>query len=197
MNKKAIIIILIISIILGIIVTWQFSLSQKIKAQVKPDNNQALAYEVAELYKNNQVLQKQVNESNMQLETLKKSSFDIKAANDTLEENLTHDQIILGSTKVNGPGVKITFQDKILSTQLVDIINAIKNIGVDALSINGQRINLYSSIEEGYFPSPVVIEAIGSSELLYNSLTRPGGIMDQINHGEIKQIDDLILPAVK
>jgi len=197
MNKKGIIIITIVSFILGIIITRQFLLSQKIKANVNSQNNEALAYEVSELFKNNEKLEIEVNKLKTEVENLDASSQNQKVANDTLEENLKNYQIILGSTNVIGDGVRITFDKKITSVQLIDLINALKNIGIDAIAINDQRINLYSSIEEGTFLSPTKVDVIGDKKILKTSLTRSGGIMDQIGYGQVEEVDNLVLGKVK
>lgn len=197
MNKKGILIITIVSFILGIVITRQFMLSQRIKANVSSQNNEALAYEVSELFKNNEKLEVEVNKLKTEVENLDASSQNQKTANETLEENLKNYQIILGSTEVIGDGVRIIFDKKISSVQLIDLINALKNIGVDALAINDQRINLYSSIEEGTFLSPTKIDVIGDKKLLKTSLTRSGGIIDQIGFGQVEEVDKLILGKVK
>ena len=80
--------------------------------------------------------------------------------------------------------------------QLIDLINTLKNIGADAITINEQRINNYSSIAQGVFNPPLVIKVIGDSELLYNSLNRSGGIIDQIGNGSVYIENNLVLPSI-
>ena len=70
---------------------------------------------------------------------------------------------------------------------LVEVVNALKNAGAEAISINGQRITNFTSIycagnvvvvNGEKISSPIEIKAIGSPELLYGSLTIPGGYLE-------------------
>lgn len=196
MSKKGLITIIIIAVILGVFVARQFLLSERIKKEVNNETNQALAYEVSELFESNEKLKEEVQKLKNELDKLQKTYIDSKQVNETLDEKLAHYQIILGLQEVRGPGVRIKFDKKIASVQIIDLVNALKNIGVESISINEKRLIPTSSITKGIFSPPVIIEAIGDKELLYNSLTRSGGIIDQIGYGQVTVVDDIILPSV-
>lgn len=105
----------------------------------------------------------------------------------------------LGLTDVTGSGIIITVQDNtaskfVTSKDLVHdadlraIVSEIKNIGADAISINGQRIvpstaincaGAIVKINEESIGSPFVIKVIGDEYLQYN-LTRPGSYIDKL-----------------
>ena len=195
MNKKGILTIIIVSICLGILVVRQLNLSQKINSEVKPETNQALAYEVSELFKSNQKLKDEVDKLQNEVTKLNQTYLDSKQANEALEEKITNYKIISGVSEIHGQGVKIQFDRKIASTQIVDLINNLKNIGVEAIAMNGQRIIATSSIANGVFSPPVTILAIGDKDLLYNSLNRSGGIMAQIGYGQVTVENDIIIPS--
>lgn len=194
-SKKTILVLITISIILGLIAVRQFILSEKIKKEVSTENNEALAFEVSELFNSNEELGDDADKLSEELNKLQKTYIDSKQANEALDAKNDKYEIILGITEVSGPGVKIEFDKKIASIQIVDLINALKNIGVEAISVNGNRILPDSSISEGIFTPPVTIEAIGDKDLLYNSLTRAGGIIDQIGYGQTTIVDDILLPS--
>ena len=70
---------------------------------------------------------------------------------------------------------------------LVEVVNALKNAGAEAISINGQRITNFTSIycagnvvvvNGEKISSPIEIKAIGSPELLYGSIRIPGGYIE-------------------
>ena len=70
---------------------------------------------------------------------------------------------------------------------LVEVVNALKNAGAEAISINGQRITNSTAIycagnvvkvNGEKISSPIEIKAIGSPELLYGSMTIPGGYIE-------------------
>ena len=121
------------------------------------------------------------------------------------EEEIKLDNILLGLTDVTGDGIVISLKDNntvkrsninpldnielylVHAGDLVEVVNALRNAGAEAISINGQRITNYTSIycagnvvviNGEKISSPVEIKAIGSPELLYGSITIPGGYLE-------------------
>lgn len=193
MNKK-ILFLIIISIILGLLVARQFLLSEKIKKEVNVDTSQTLAYEVSELFNSNEKLKDEIEKLSVEVEALQKTFQNTKEANETLDEKIKKYEIILGKKEIRGQGVRIKFDKKIASIQIIDLVNALKNIGAEAISINGKRLLPTGSIIEGIFSPTVTVEAIGDKEILHSSLTRSGGIIDQIGYGQVTSVDDIIIP---
>ena len=125
------------------------------------------------------------------------------------EEQIRKNNQILGLTDVTGSGVVITLRDNsnvtadslsvldsidyylVHDMDLRTIVNELKNAGAEAISVNEQRIVQTTSITcEGVIVqvngetvgSPFTIKAIGSPELLYGSLTRPGGYIEALKN---------------
>lgn len=119
------------------------------------------------------------------------------------EEEIKKDNTILGLTDVSGKGIVITLKDNnslnnqsefgntelyiIHSTDIVALVNDLKNAGAEAISVNGQRIvgntSIYCAgnvikVNEKKISSPVEIRAIGEPDLLYGSMTMPGGYLE-------------------
>ncbi len=121
------------------------------------------------------------------------------------ENEIKKDNILLGLTDVTGSGIVITLKDNdtvkrsnispldnielylVHAGDLVEVVNALRNAGAEAISINGQRITNFTSIycagnvvviNGEKISSPVEIKAIGSPELLYGSITIPGGYIE-------------------
>ena len=115
---------------------------------------------------------------------------------------------IIGLTEVTGPGIIITVADsdidpnKVLDTSdllvhdsdILKIVNELKNAGAEAISINGQRVILTTSIICGgniiningeRIGSPFEIKAIGSPEALAN-LSRPDGCLSILQQRGVK-----------
>lgn len=108
---------------------------------------------------------------------------------------------VIGYTDVYGEGVSIEYtptQDQYeadIATDLRDIVNELKNAGIEAISINGQRLINTSSIEmvknkieinSVKITSPYVIDVIGNSEMINNGLIRPGGTIENIRSTGVK-----------
>jgi uncharacterized protein YlxW (UPF0749 family) len=121
------------------------------------------------------------------------------------ENEIKKDNILLGLTDVTGSGIIITLKDNntvkkstispldnielylVHAGDLVEVVNALRNAGAEAISINGQRITNFTSIycagnvvvvNGEKISSPIEIKAIGSPELLYGSITIPGGYLE-------------------
>lgn len=121
------------------------------------------------------------------------------------ENEIKQDNVFLGLTDVYGSGIVITLKDNnavnrsslspldnielylVHAGDLVEVVNALRNAGAEAISINGQRITNFTSIycagnvvvvNGEKISSPVEIKAIGSPELLYGSITIPGGYLE-------------------
>ena len=137
----------------------------------------------------------------------------------TLEEQIKKVNILLGLTDAEGPGVTITVADApgsivgtdpsdliVHNTDLLSIVNELKNAGAEAIEINGQRVIGTSAITcEGNVimvngervGSPFTINAIGSPELLAN-INRPMGILETLQLYNIKtsfkKVDSITIP---
>lgn len=144
------------------------------------------------------LLREQKELENKRAEATKNDSNSAK-----LEEELKTANKLLGLTDVTGSGVIITIADNqsttsqtlgvidanyllVHSSDIIQIINELKNAGAEAISVNDERIVLTTSITcDGNvvlvngekIGSPFVIKAIGNPELLSN-LTRPGGFLE-------------------
>jgi len=188
-EKKNLLLIGVIGAILGFFVIQQFYLHQKITETIQPENENNLALEVSEFIKTNQELNQEVSDLEAEHEKLSQSAADAETARGALEENLEKYKIILGDANIYGEGVEILFDSKINSMQLIDLVNAIKNIGADAIQVNEQRISPNTSISSGFFNPPTTIKVIGDKNLLNESLVRPGGILEQIGFGKVEKKD--------
>lgn len=132
------------------------------------------------------------------------------------QERLKELNTYLGLTDVKGKGIIITVQDNtaskfVTSRDLVHdgdiryIVNEIKNIGADAISVNGQRIvpstviscaGAVVQINGESKGAPFVIEAIGNDALFYN-IQRPGSFISRMKEDgiqvDVKQSDNLTI----
>lgn len=194
-NKRTIIFVLI-CICLGFLLTRQFYLNKEVVNISQPEVSNSIAIEVAELIKTNTKLTKQISSLEEQKNKLDQSTVSSQASSDAVDEKLNDYKILLGITDIEGPGVEIIFNDRIDSTQVVDLINAVKNIGAEGIAINNQRFGPKSFIETGLFNPPTIVQVIGNKNLLKESLTRAGGIIEQIGTGKVEEKDNINLKSL-
>jgi len=121
-----------------------------------------------------------------------------------VEQELKTINNLLGLTELTGEGIVVTVADSdkenindenlsskiVHNTDIIELINELKNAGAEAISVNGQRIISTTSVNcvgsvitvnGEKINSPFVISAIGNKESL-NSITRPGsyiGLMEE------------------
>lgn len=205
MNKKS------ISLVLGIMC---FILTFGIAVQIKTVNGTgtAVATTSSENELRDAVLRAKEKYDNLyeDLERME-NQLEIERTNSTqnntelteLESTIKEGNKILGVSEVTGPGIIITVNDnqQILSsnvidpnwyivhdTDLINIVNALKNTGAEAISINNQRIVTTSSIEcDGNIviingekiAAPFEIKAIGLPESLLG-VTRFSGYVEYL-----------------
>ena len=137
-----------------------------------------------------------------------------------MEKELKQLNILLGLTEVKGKGIIITVDDSknqnnqvldankliVHDSDLIEIVNVLKNAGAEAIAINGQRIVNSTAITcDGSVVringekvgTPFTIEAIGSPEGLKGALEMPNSYISQmIDDGvkvEIKKSNSIVI----
>lgn len=139
-----------------------------------------------------------------------------------LTTKLQRYNLLLGNTELIGKGIIITLKDGDSSVlkgsatdyivhdgDLLEVVNALKNCGAEAISINNQRIVSTTAIScVGNVVTingekvgvPYVIKAIGLPSKLYGSITMPGGYISMLERDgvqvDIEQVEkeSIIIP---
>ena len=133
------------------------------------------------------------------------------------EEKVQNNNKLLGNTDVKGDGIVIILADNsgivnsstLVATDvseyvlhyidLIQVVNALKNAGAEAISINGQRIVSTTaivcignviSINGEKVANPFEIKAIGDQEKLYGGITMLGGYVGILEkYGLVKSVE--------
>jgi uncharacterized protein YlxW (UPF0749 family) len=213
--------IAIVCLIVGITFSIQIKSVSK-NALLDPFNRQRLdnmAVAYADEKDRSQSYYTQMMEYKEQLEyyqELEASNSDTSAA---LKNQLEKAELAAGMSEVQGPGVIFTLNDSLTSTldtsnaslihdsDLLTIINELKNAGAEAISINGERLIATSDIrcagtviqvnKHSYAP-PYVISAIGDPQTLETALKMPGGIVANLEiwgiQMDVQKKDNIVIP---
>lgn len=224
MNKKQ------ISLILG---TMCCLLTIGICVQIKTISNTALSFGKTQTenelrdsvsrwqqtYKN---AYEKLEKKEKELATLREETASNSNNSTHLSTTLESYNSLLGYSELKGPGLIITLDDGenlfnsgmvtdyiVHDGDILQVVNALKNAGADAISVNGQRIVSNTSItcignvvkiNNEKVGAPFVISAIGPTSLLYGSLTMPGGYISLMEDAGVKvkieQVDkdSIIIP---
>ncbi len=178
----------------AMIVTNQYLLYRKYGLIKTPSESRLIR--VADLYAENEKLKTEL----AQREGHDRDLASAAQNNDEIRKILEHEknryEVALGATEVEGPGVVAEVNYTLAASQLIDLVDALRVSGAEAIALNGQRIIMSTSVRGLQGQSSYKIEAIGNKDILYDAFVRPGGIFDLIASGTASRQENLILPKV-
>lgn len=178
------IIISITCCVLGVALMSQFYSSKSSKNLLQPEGNDVLAVEIEKIAKTNSAMKISITDLTKKYNDYLTNSNSANNYARYTEEIHTYDAVN-GTSEISGQGVEISIAGSLTTAQLVDLINAIKNIGTDLISMNGKRITLTTHVDSATFSSPYKVYALGNASLLESALVRKGGIIEQIKNKNI------------
>jgi len=186
---KEIIIFVVICVALGYLLSRQLLVAKKTQAIKKGEEEQLIALETARLIKANADLRLEIQELGTTASKYRESFKNRSEAEEEVSKNLERYKIIAGVTRIEGEGVEIRIEGGVSRENMVDLVNALKNIGVEGISINGRRLTIssyFTSNSQGLFlnqvklEKPFLFQVVGNSALVKEALERRGGIIEQI-----------------
>lgn len=218
MNKKVVAATLgIMCLLLTVAIVVQYKTIKNASTIVgKNDANSELKSEVLIWKEKYDEEYKRLEISEKNLEKERESASKKNDSSSELERNLKIANSIIGTTDVKGKGIIITVADNksvtsesigildsisnylIHDTDLLTLVNELKNAGAEAISINGERITNSTSItcdgnviliNGNKVSSPFEIKVIGSQEALLGAIQRPGGFLEELeNYGLVSSV---------
>lgn len=206
MNKKVVSATLgIMCLLLTIAIVVQYKTIKDANKVAGSDNvNSELKSEVLIWKERYDEAYKKLEEAEKELEKERESASKKSDTSSDSERNLKIANAVIGTTDVEGKGIVITVADNnkvtsesigaldsisnylIHDTDLLTLVNELKNAGAEAISINNERITNLTSItcdgnvvliNGNKVSSPFEIKAIGSQEALLGAIQRPGGFL--------------------
>jgi len=191
-NNEATIFVFIASIIVGLLIAMNIGFSGKNNFLDVKQYDEAYNERI-KLYSELNNLKEQYYNANAKLSKYNQGDEKANEVTKEIKQEISDNNILLGKSDVEGPGVKITLDDGISSfdqyssmdqlihdADIVQVINDLRNAGAEAISVNGQRVvyNNYglcagSNIDLNgvKIVTPFYITAIGNVDVLYNYLT--------------------------
>lgn len=191
-SNEANIFVFIASIIIGILISMNISFDKGNERVFLSAKQYQEAYNYKnKLYSDISVLKGQYDEYYSKLEGYKNSELNEERFTDEITNELNVNKIVLGKVPLQGQGITINLNDAsvedvensfdyqlrlVHNTDVIQVINDLKNAGAEAISINGQRIvdttEIYCSgpflrVNGVKIAAVFTIQAIGNKEVLY------------------------------
>lgn len=215
MKKSTYLSIALVSIIVGLLITFQVRTTSSIERGVPFDRVQELTIEKKQLERDLNHLQEEAADLAAKLEEAGKGYAEAAGA---LESELSKVKLYAGLTQVKGPGVEVILQNQseparsglysIKDEDLLKVVNDLRGAGAEAISINDQRILATTEIRlAGHhinvnltrLTPPYKVSAIGNPDTLKSSLEIKGGLAEYLNDlgvtVRVQAGDNIAIPA--
>jgi uncharacterized protein YlxW (UPF0749 family) len=192
--------ILAVCLIVGILLSVQFRTSANYNIAIdRTDRTEDLAVKVSILTQEKEALSNEVISLRQKLTNV---GSDNQLTND-LQEELKKSNMAAGLTPVTGPGIVVTLNDSpralqpgddpnallIHDTDILNVVNEMRDSGAEAISVNDQRITAVSEIRcagttilvnGNKIAPPFVMKATGDPQLLKSGLSIRGGKLEEL-----------------
>ncbi|MEI7884985.1 MAG: DUF881 domain-containing protein [Clostridia bacterium] len=201
---------------LGIMVNIQYRTQRTLSSTLITQKEQDLRSVWIALNKQSEKLDEEIKQLSTQYADLTQQSLSGSQSIDKINQDITSYNIVNSTEPVNGAGIIVVFDDELstlLKSDLIDLLNELWVAGAEAISVNSERINSFTTLEQ-YNSSadsyiiinkkklvyPIVVKAIGNSAALENSLLMTNGLVEYFNtfgiEPTISQLAKIELPAV-
>ena len=208
MKKNEIAITLgIMCFLLTIAIIVQVNTINKLNLTVsKTFNEDSLRDEVLKWKEKSEVIYSELEKSEEELKQVREEATKNNSNYKLIEDQIKFNNNFIGLTNLKGKGIIITLADNqnvtrddlgiygdiadylVHYSDIINVVNELKNAGAEAISINGQRvvnttaiscIGNVIKINDEKINSPFTIKAIGFPESLI-ALDRPGGYLESL-----------------
>lgn len=192
-EKIMIITISIMSLILVCVMFMQFKVVNETDiAQIEDMRKDELAEALSEWKEKYEETTKKLVDTNKKVQEYEEKLQSNEETRELVEKELAEAKENFGFTDVSGDGIIITLTDNeekaYEAKDLVDLINELRAAGIEAISINDERVtnitdivdisSRYILVNSNKVSSPYVIKAIGDKTHLKSALTIKNGYFD-------------------
>ncbi len=191
----------IICFILGLLLVAQFRIQRMTDSSLLSGSSADQLVIISNLVENNTHLREEMETLEEQLNEYQRATGG--AVLETLVEELNKVRIINGLVEVSGAGIEVSLDGPIGVLDVQDLINELRNAGAEALTINEERLTLYSAIagaeDRGMtingvkLSRPYVLQAIGQPGTMETAVLRSGGLIDTLE----RSYDGLAASVIK
>lgn len=180
-------IFIVTAILIGILLALQIRSFKKVEILMQRSEPADVLRELRSFQVANQQLESHILEKEKNVEDLKS-----KIASIAIEEEINRYKLLAGEDPVAGEGVEIAFNKAIESFWITDITAHLVAAGADAVAVNNVRLTPQTAgfrnvgenilMRKYLLRPPFKISAIGPKDILNQSITQNGGIIDRIKN---------------
>ena len=206
-NNEATIFVFIASVIIGILISMNIGFKGKSNFLDVKQYNQAYN-ERTQLYSELNSLKQQYYITSEKLKKYDNGDEKTYQVSKEIKKEVVNNNLLIGNNDVYDQGVKITLQDGadsfdqnvtmnqlIHDSDIVQVINDLRNAGAEAISVNGLRV-IYNNwglcagsnidLNGVKIVTPFYISAIGNKDVMYNYLTLEQTHTSLLQNSEVK-----------
>lgn len=178
----------VVAAILGLLVIVQLR-TQSTGSGLESLSAPELTVLVANLNTRNDQLRAEIATTDQELRALQGARARGETSVDQLRLDLARVRAWTGLDPVTGSGVRVTISGPIAASGVQDLLNELRNVGAEALSVADVRVVPGTvvagppgslSVENRALTDPFQVSAIGNSATLTGSLLRASGIVAQL-----------------
>lgn len=208
--------IMLICLILGVMIAWQYrSINfNKNVATLQNKRVEELKDELIRLQNANRDLSNRLKELQEENNSYESARADDSVAAKNLQKQLEIARTFAGLNDVRGNGLIITLEDgdllDVSDSEILDVINELRASGAQAISVNDERIVAMSEIRSAppyvmingmQLTSPFTIKAIGDPDTMEHSLKILNGVIQKLESYQfkvsVKQAENIEIPKVR
>jgi uncharacterized protein YlxW (UPF0749 family) len=200
--------LVLVYFVLGILIVMQLRSTSRAASSSLSTTEQAQV--LSTLLDSNDGLRNEIAELETQSERLKQANLEENSA--ALQAELSRMLVLTGRASVSGPGVTVDVSGQINPLDMQDLINELRNAGVEAIALDGYRIVVRSvvsregtdlAIDGNRLVPPYRLQAIGQPDTIEKALLRRGGLVSLLEFAypglkiTVLKAESLVLPAYK
>lgn len=223
-RNEANIFVFIASIIIGVLISTNIGVNKGTNRVFLSAKQYKDAYDTKnKLIRDISSLTDSYNEYFTKINSYKYGDKSRKEVIDEISKEIDNNSAVLGTVDVHGQGIKLTLNDAsndfvaspedydiaiIHNTDIIQVLNDLKNSGAEALSINGIRIidrtevycnGAFLRVNGVKIAAPFQILAIGDKEVMKNYMLLNENYLKSLElrkiDVEVEQMDDIVIPA--
>jgi uncharacterized protein YlxW (UPF0749 family) len=219
--------ITLVTVVLGFMLAMQYQTAHARAAvktvALKSGELTRIEAEIQAVKRENALLKEKLDSVNAEIQQREASISDRLGLGRELDQELSTDRILAGTTPVKGPGITFSVGDStapsgspgagqfmiVHDADVQQVVNLLFASGAEAVAVNGQRIIARTGIicigpairvNHVNLVSPFVFQAIGNPDSMIRALEAPGGPVEMFRNRKLQvgmpvKADLLRLPA--